>query len=267
MKACRQCEGIFPTDKYSKNYTNMHSGREYRQSVCRDCTRGQDLARRTLGKQHPRPEIGEPCACCGRIAKLVLDHDHLTLEFRGFICRECNVGIGYLGDDINGVERALKYLISVRSFRDASDIPIKKTNHGVRNLSSRGPQGLVDYEAMQAFMRERSRDSRAIDESAYDAIRTKPLRQNLCVDVQVSGAEVHSRNRLLVPRIRRVGSRVPNRAQRAALPESVDARTDRGDVPLAHQPEGGSPASPAVQDQPRGSICLSLLEYECRAVY
>jgi len=58
------------------------------------------------------------CECCGKPAKLVIDHDH-KLEilgfpgsetFRGWICYACNAGIGRLGDDIAGVQRALDYL-------------------------------------------------------------------------------------------------------------------------------------------------------------
>jgi hypothetical protein len=39
-----------------------------------------------------------------------LDHDHLTREFRGWLCGACNRGIGLLGDDVNGLRRALAYL-------------------------------------------------------------------------------------------------------------------------------------------------------------
>ena len=51
------------------------------------------------------------CDCCGRIFdQLVLDHDHETLEFRGFLCHACNTGIGKLGDNLDGLERAMTYL-------------------------------------------------------------------------------------------------------------------------------------------------------------
>ena len=53
-----------------------------------------------------------PCDCCGEIPEksLVLDHCHKTLKFRGWICEPCNHGIGKLGDNIEGVEKALAYL-------------------------------------------------------------------------------------------------------------------------------------------------------------
>lgn len=33
--------------------------------------------------------------------KLCLDHNHNTNEFRGWICRECNIGLGLLGDCVD----------------------------------------------------------------------------------------------------------------------------------------------------------------------
>jgi hypothetical protein len=41
---------------------------------------------------------------------LNLDHCHDTKMFRGWLCRSCNTGIGSLGDDIGGLEKALVYL-------------------------------------------------------------------------------------------------------------------------------------------------------------
>ena len=110
MKTCRDCGEYYPFASFAQNYTNMRSGKEYRQNICRACTQKQDHARRTLGKIHARPEIGAPCECCGRISKLFLDHCHVSKAFRGFICRECNCGLGYLGDCARGVEQALVYL-------------------------------------------------------------------------------------------------------------------------------------------------------------
>ena len=247
MKSCRECGEYFPIEKYSRNYTNMHSGREYRQSVCRGCTREQDLARRTLGKQHARPESGRPCECCGRISKLFLDHDHSTLEFRGFICRECNSGIGYLGDDAAGVERALEYLIRARSFAQTIDTPIKKD--GVRNIPARRPTGHADCQAMQTDIQWTIGFSGADEAAGHDAVRTGEFRQDLCCNTQEPRSSVQSPNPRRIPRFRRVGSRVLKRARGETLQErAVDARTDHGHVPLAGEPERGLPGTAPMQD-------------------
>ena len=39
-----------------------------------------------------------------------LDHDHKTGKFRGWLCNKCNSALGLLGDNINYIQRALKYL-------------------------------------------------------------------------------------------------------------------------------------------------------------
>ncbi len=39
-----------------------------------------------------------------------IDHDHDTRTVRGLLCSNCNTGIGKLGDNIRGLQRALGYL-------------------------------------------------------------------------------------------------------------------------------------------------------------
>jgi Recombination endonuclease VII/NUMOD3 motif len=41
---------------------------------------------------------------------LTLDHDHVTGELRGWLCTRCNTGLGKLGDDVEGLRRALAYI-------------------------------------------------------------------------------------------------------------------------------------------------------------
>lgn len=50
------------------------------------------------------------CQKCGSTHRLQYDHDHDTMAFRGVLCWDCNVGIGKLGDSIEGLEAALAYL-------------------------------------------------------------------------------------------------------------------------------------------------------------
>jgi len=39
-----------------------------------------------------------------------IDHDHQTGFVRGILCMMCNTGLGKLGDSIESLENALKYL-------------------------------------------------------------------------------------------------------------------------------------------------------------
>ena len=55
------------------------------------------------------------CACCGEHQledkrRLAVDHCHDSGDVRGLLCFDCNIGIGKLGDNIEGIERALNYL-------------------------------------------------------------------------------------------------------------------------------------------------------------
>ena len=66
---------------------------------------------------HTMPEV---CDCCGKppttsgkgsgITKLCVDHDHKTGEFRGWLCTDCNQSIGKLGDNLEGLLKAVAYL-------------------------------------------------------------------------------------------------------------------------------------------------------------
>lgn len=54
---------------------------------------------------------GGGCAICGVTeGRLVVDHCHKTQKNRGILCVRCNVSIGALGDDSQGLMVAVKYL-------------------------------------------------------------------------------------------------------------------------------------------------------------
>lgn len=50
--------------------------------------------------------------CCKSQRELCIDHDH-TIEpcrVRGLLCHDCNMGLGILGDSLERLEKAIKYL-------------------------------------------------------------------------------------------------------------------------------------------------------------
>lgn len=58
---------------------------------------------------------GGGCAICAKPIENIrrrmnIDHDHETNKVRGILCTGCNTGIGHLGDNIEGLQRALYYL-------------------------------------------------------------------------------------------------------------------------------------------------------------
>ena len=52
------------------------------------------------------------CEICGSEDKLCYDHDHNTMEFRGILCMGCNSALGHLGDNREGLLKALSYFDS-----------------------------------------------------------------------------------------------------------------------------------------------------------
>jgi hypothetical protein len=70
-----------------------------------------------------RKIVGHPpdkCELCGRVEALHLDQDHATKEFRGWLCRSCNTSLGGLGDNVDGLRRAIAYLERSRSGASSS---------------------------------------------------------------------------------------------------------------------------------------------------
>lgn len=57
-------------------------------------------------------EQHDACAICLRpTPKLFVDHCHATGHIRGLLCRTCNTGLGFFRDNIQSLERAIKYLL------------------------------------------------------------------------------------------------------------------------------------------------------------
>jgi hypothetical protein len=56
-------------------------------------------------------EQGGVCAVCELVpSALFVDHNHQTGEVRGLLCQKCNSGIGFLGDSLKSLEKAVNYL-------------------------------------------------------------------------------------------------------------------------------------------------------------
>ena len=120
-RKCRICSEEKPITHYQKNRSQqIINGKIYPalyRSECKVCRsaggRADSSAAQKIMKKMKmkRPELGTPCDNCGKTTqKLVFDHCHETNVFRGWLCYQCNTSIGNLGDNIEGLERALNYL-------------------------------------------------------------------------------------------------------------------------------------------------------------
>ena len=83
---------------------------------CRICeyARTRRRHREKLWRKAMYPPPGF-CESCGKITgentyDLCFDHNHETGAFRGWLCGSCNTSIGKLGDNIEGLKKALDYL-------------------------------------------------------------------------------------------------------------------------------------------------------------
>lgn len=50
------------------------------------------------------------CEICNSTKELCYDHDHVTMKFRGVLCRQCNRALGQLGDSLDRVLKVVDYL-------------------------------------------------------------------------------------------------------------------------------------------------------------
>ena len=99
---------------YKSRFTN--NGYRLRVNTnCRTCSKRiskelNDLRKKLL-ESHPKPEYGSNCDLCGKPVNKnwQLDHCHETGEFRGWLCKGCNTGLGGIGDSFESVLKALLY--------------------------------------------------------------------------------------------------------------------------------------------------------------
>ena len=106
---CDACERVVAKRRLQERHV-----REYTATTQVIRERNQAYKHKRMGVVPPRPPPAK-CELCGRGAAnlrraLCLDHCHATGKFRGWLCGNCNTGIGKLGDNAQGLHRALAYL-------------------------------------------------------------------------------------------------------------------------------------------------------------
>ena len=109
-KICSYCD----KRKNLKSFPKHSMYKDNLDARCRSCVKKHSKVRGKLHKKAPiKPEV---CECCGKIPiQWCLDHDHSDDTFRGWICTKCNTGLGKLGDNLDGVIKAVNYLIMAKN--------------------------------------------------------------------------------------------------------------------------------------------------------
>jgi Recombination endonuclease VII len=116
-KVCMYCKSELPLSDFPR-HSQKKDGFDTRCKACIKKRTAEVAVIRTTA-----PPMSDVCDCCGkkpnngpnpnpsrRVMNLVLDHDPVTKQFRGWLCDDCNKSIGLLGDTVEGLRRALRYL-------------------------------------------------------------------------------------------------------------------------------------------------------------
>lgn len=119
MKKCSKCSQTLPNNNFSPS-----SGGRYLRPECKKCAAALSKERKLLKLLYGSPEDDYKCPICsknkedilgagGKKQKTswVIDHDHNTKKFRGFLCHNCNRAIGCFGDNTETLWRAIEYLL------------------------------------------------------------------------------------------------------------------------------------------------------------
>ena len=113
LKRCRTCKIEKPTSEFNR-HTHYRDNLESR---CKQCCTEYNRSQRVRTRNPPPKPSDGLCECCRQRPesydpprKWCFDHDHKTGLFRGWLCDTCNLSIGQLGDNIEGLTNALNYL-------------------------------------------------------------------------------------------------------------------------------------------------------------
>jgi hypothetical protein len=108
---CKKCHSLKASVRWSEDdlFRNRQKNRGYKYSLMKNYGLTEASYLELYKKQN------NCCAICKnksktKTGKLFVDHCHDTGNVRGLLCRQCNTGIGFLGDDIERLANAIMYL-------------------------------------------------------------------------------------------------------------------------------------------------------------
>jgi hypothetical protein len=116
-KKCNKCLNLLPVSCFFND-----SGGNYLKAECKKCRKKLYKVRQHLKKINTKPDKDYICPICNsneqqckgrggnKNTAWVLDHDHKTKTFRGWLCHKCNRALGNFDDDIQILSNAINYL-------------------------------------------------------------------------------------------------------------------------------------------------------------
>ena len=117
-------EGHRKTCATCKEEFYIPDGQHRTRPYCNPCQNAHARSRRSLRDTHVIP-VDHSCDCCGKsvedltihygkngqaVSPWRLDHCHETGEFRGWLCHNCNSGLGRFYDDPDLLIKAIQYI-------------------------------------------------------------------------------------------------------------------------------------------------------------
>jgi len=123
---CTVCHRKLPSSYFGHYRTRFKSnGMRLRVNRnCKDCSKKESAVLAKIKKDNPPPPYLTECPQCNKIVyeksedipegvdgtngPWQCDHDHKKGTFRGYCCKQCNVGTGLIGDNVEYFANALK---------------------------------------------------------------------------------------------------------------------------------------------------------------
>ncbi len=109
-------EEVAERNRRSREYRARHPEKQRAREEAwrqRNPHAARDRARKKLGIPNPPYPAPLCCELCNKEAVgrlMVPDHCHTTGVFRGWLCMACNCALGVLGDNVDGLRQAIKYM-------------------------------------------------------------------------------------------------------------------------------------------------------------
>lgn len=111
---CKCCHNSYQNKQYKKHGRKHHNIDTEKKKIRQLKSLAKKRYGITLEEYKRAMSTSDCCEICGSIENLCYDHCHIKgkgiSSFRGVLCDVCNRGLGMFGDNISGIESALKYL-------------------------------------------------------------------------------------------------------------------------------------------------------------